>query len=303
MALELTVLGCNAAMPAHGRITSAQVLKSNNHLYLIDCGEGTQIRFNEYKIKRNKIQVICISHLHGDHIYGLPGVLSSYFYFSRATKLCIIGPKGIKQFVEAFMDTSNLQLGFEIEFVEHTASILSKVFENTDLDIYAFPLKHRIPTNGYLFKEKTPNKNIDKTKIQKYNLTVEEILQFKSGADVIRENGQLIREADVMIQKTKAKSYAYCSDTIYDPDVIPFVKDVDLLYHESTYLHELAEKAKERMHSTSLEAAEIARAAKVKKLLLGHFSGVYRKPQALGDEAKTVFENTVTAYDGIMLEI
>jgi len=303
MALALTVLGCNAAMPAHGRITSAQVLQSNRHLYLIDCGEGTQIRLSEYKIKRNKIAVIFISHLHGDHVFGLPGVISSYFHFSRSQKLTIIGPIGLKKMLEAVLGISETHLQYKLEIIEHTADDFSSIYSNQDIEVFAFPLKHRIKTNGYLFREHQAERNIIKEKITSLNLTVEEIISLKKGIDIDRADGSKIEVATATTQKVKAKSFAYCSDTIYDEDLISIVKNVDLLYHEATYLHALVDKATERMHATSFQAAQIAKAAQVKRLLIGHYSGMYRTPEALLEEAQSVFIDSIAAYDGLMIDV
>jgi len=302
MALSLTVLGSNAAMPAYGRITSAQVLHSNNFLYLIDCGEGTRIRLSEYKIKRNKIAVIFISHLHGDHCFGLPGVISSFFHFSRSQKLKIIGPVGIKKLINTFMEVSEGHLMYELEIIEHTADTFNLIYQNKDLEVYAFPLKHRIKTNGYLFRELQRDSNLIKEKITEFNLTIEEMRKLKKGLDIQRPN-ELILADEVTKQKTPAKSFAYCSDTIYDESLIDIVREVDLLYHETTYLHELKEKARARMHATSYEAAQLAKAASVSRLLIGHYSGMYRTPDALLDEAQSVFENSIAAYDGLMIDI
>ena len=297
MHLKLTVLGTNAAMPAHGRFTSSQVLENEQYAYLIDCGEGCQIRLSQYKIKRNKIKAIFISHLHGDHLFGLPGVLTSFFHFNRTSDLQIIGPLVIKEFVESVLSLSESHIPYNIHFTELVAQDLVSVYKDSKLEVFAFPLDHRIPTNGYLFRTLEGPRNLIKSKIQEFNLTIDEIKTLKSGVDVVRV-GETLKSSDFTNVQSKSLSYAYCSDTRYDESLVNYVSEADCLYHESTYDHSLAEKAKERGHSTSLEAANIAIKANVKKLLIGHFSSKYRYPTDLLTEAKTIFEETELAYDG-----
>ena len=303
MPLKLTVLGSNAAMPAHGRITSSQILSNQNNLYLNDCGEGTQIRLSQYKIKRNNIKAIFISHLHGDHIYGLPGVLSSYFHFQRSQLLHIFGPPGIKKMIQMLMEIANASLGFELIITEISPAGKEEIYKDNLIQVCAFPMKHRIQTNGYLFEELKKPRNIRKDAIIKYNLSIPEIKSFKLGENVVRSSGEIIKAEDVLVSIAQPKSYAYCSDTIYDPSLAKYIDSVDLLYHETTYLHELQEKAAARMHSTAKEAAEIAIMCKAKKLMIGHYSGMYRLPDRLLSEAKLVFHNTIAGYDGVMVDI
>jgi len=303
MSWRLLILGSNAAMPNHGRITSSQVLLTDSHYYQIDCGEGTQMRLSQYKVKRNRISVIFISHLHGDHIYGLPGLITSYFHFSRKEDLHIIGPPGIKKMIDTLIEISEGHLKFNLHIKEIAAKKKTEVYSDDTLTVYAFPLKHRITTNGYYFEEKPPKANIRKDKIAEYALTVEEILKLKAGEDVLRSNNTRIRSDEVLHPRDTPLSYAYCSDTSYDPSIVDYIKGVHLLYHESTYLHALAEKAAERGHSTAHEAALIAKAAEVGQLLIGHYSGKYRDVQVLLDEAQETFKNSRRAYDGEIVEI
>jgi len=303
MSLHLTVLGSNAAKPTHGRFTSSQVLKQNDRLYLIDCGEGCQIRLSQYKIKRNRIEAIFISHLHGDHLFGLPGVLTSFFHFNRSSKLQIIGPVGLREYIETTMRLSQSHLNSPVEIKEVIATSLTPVFETTQLEVFAFPLKHRIETNGYIFKEKMPVANIMKEKIEELNLSIEEIKLLKTSTDVTRPDGTIIHHQDVLTQKYSPKSYAYCSDTVYDESIVPYIKEVDLLYHETTYLDELRDKAEERKHSTAKEAALIAKLADVKALMIGHYSGKYRDVEPLRLEAEHYFSTVYAAYDGFMIEV
>lgn len=303
MHLKLTVLGSNAAKPAHGRFTSSQVLENQQYAYLIDAGEGCQIRLSQYKIKRNRIKAIFISHLHGDHIFGLPGVLTSFFHFNRTADLQIIGPVGIKAFVQSVLKYSESHIPFKIHFQELNADSLIPVYRDSKIEAFAFPLNHRIPTNGYLFRTRVKPRNLIKSKIKEFGLTVGEIKVLKSGKNVQRDSGEILEVELFTEYKTAPVSYAYCSDTRYDESIIANIEKVNCLYHEATYDHSLAEKAKERGHSTSKEAGLIASAAQVKQLLIGHYSSKYRYPSALLKEARAVFPNTDLAYDGSIFHI
>ena len=297
------ILGSNAAMPNHGRITSSQVLLTDTKYYQIDCGEATQMRLSQYKVKRNRIAAVFISHLHGDHVFGLPGLITSYFHFSRKEDLHIIGPQGIQELLETILRLSECHLNFKVHITELDAEEKTLVYTDNVANVYAFPLNHRIKTNGYRFEEKESKVNIRKDQIQKLELSVEEILKLKDGVEVHRPDHYVITPAQVLHPRTPPLSYAYCSDTKYDERTIAFVQGVQLLYHEATYLHELAVKAAERGHSTAKEAAMIAQAAEVGKLAIGHYSGKYRDVQALLDQAQETFKNTVRAYDGEFIDI
>lgn len=298
MSLQLTILGCNSAIPTIERFTTAQVLQSESKGYIIDCGEGIQIRLNELKIKRSKISEVFISHLHGDHFFGLPGLLTSFNLSGRTQPLHIFGPKGLMQYVQTLKDIGSFYLNYELMINELDAEKYQIIFEDEQFEVYSLPLKHRVPTTGFVFKEKEKAPNIIPWKIQKHLLTVEEILSLKGGNKVVRNSGEILIPEEFTVIKTKPRTYAYCSDTIYDESLIPFIEGADLLYHESTYLHELKDKAHERMHSTSKEAALIAKKANVKKLILGHYSMRYKNIQLLVDEAKEIFENVEPAFDG-----
>jgi len=299
---SLTILGSNAAGPGYGRITSCQYLYYDKYAFLIDCGEACQIRLSEYKLKANKIDTICISHLHGDHIFGLPGLLTSFSNASRTKDLTLIGPKGIKSFVDDIIKHTYSRINYTIKYLELDHQNQEKlVFENEDFEVKAFPLKHRIPTYGYLFQEKQVQLNIKKEAIDNYQLSIPEIKSIKRAQDVQRVNGEIIKWEDCCINPSRPRSYAYCSDTVYDESLAEYISGTQFLYHETTYLHELAHLAKERMHSTALEAAKIARLSKVGNLIIGHYSSRYRKVDALVEEAKSVFPSVLKGYDGFML--
>lgn len=300
---KLTILGTNAAGPAYGRITSSQVLEVDNQSIIIDCGEACQIRIQEYKIKPSKVQVVCVSHLHGDHIFGLPGLITSLSNQGRKDTLTLIGPVGIKSFVEDILSHSSSHLNYTIEFIElsHDKGSVD-IYGSDKYQIKAFPLKHRIKAYGYRIEEKLPSFNVIKEAIQKYSLSIEEIKTLKAGHDIIRPDGSQIEMNDCVLPRAKARSYAYCSDTVYDLDLVEYLDSCQYLYHETTYEHALAELAKERMHSTSVEAAQIAKLSNVECLITGHYSGRYRKVDLIADEAKEIFENVIKGYDGLMID-
>ncbi len=300
---HLTILGANAAGPGYGRITSCQYLMYDNAAFLIDCGEACQIRISEYKLKANKINTICISHLHGDHCFGLPGLLTSFSNANRSKALTVIGPKGIKAFVDDIIAHTYSRINYPLSFIELDHSNQTEVvFTNDDFEVSAFPLKHRIPTYGYRFQEKAHQLNIKKEAIEKFQLSIPEIKKIKQGIDVIRNNKEIIKWQDSCINPSLPRSYSYCSDTVYDEDICKYISESQYLYHETTYLHELSHLAKERMHSTALEAGQIALKANVQNLIIGHYSSRYRKVDSLVEEASSVFTNVLKGYDGFMLD-
>ena len=298
MTFELTILGCSSAMPVHGRFMSSQVLNVNEKLFLIDCAEGTQIRIGEYKISKNKIENILISHLHGDHIFGLPGLIGSMSMLGRRKPLNIYGPSGLELFLNTAFDISDSYIGFELNIHTIDTTKYAKIYENSDVEVYSFPLEHRIATVGYKFVEKLKQRNIKPEAIEKYGLNYMQIQSAKSGDDVMLDTGEIIENSDLTKPLDKKRSFAYCSDTKYSEKIISYIKGVDLLYHEATYMRHLKDKAKERYHSTTVDAATIAMKAGVGKLLIGHYSSRYKDLNMLLEEAKIVFYNTELALDG-----
>jgi len=301
--LELTILGSSSAVPIYGRFLSSQFLKVNNNHFLIDCGEGTQFRLLEYKISPNKIDTILISHLHGDHIYGLPGLINSMNLSGRRKKLNIYGPIGLQKYLDGVFEASDSYIGFElnINIVDHSQN--SELFENKSLEVYSFPLVHRVPTVGFKIVEKPYQKTINPEMISKYNLDFNQIIKAKEGEDIELENGRIVKNSLLTFPAPKSLSYAYCSDTKYSPKIVESIKNVDLLYHEATYMHDLQGKAEERSHSTTKEAASIAKLAKAKLLVIGHFSARYNNLEKLLTETKTVFANSELAIDGRVFTI
>ncbi len=299
---ELTILGSNSALPAYGRFPTSQILRYDNELMLIDCGEGTQMRMSHYKIKRNKISVIFISHHHGDHLYGLPGVITSMNHSGRVLPLKVIGPKGIKKYLDVVFEIGEIHLNFDFSVIEIDNDALSIIHENENIIVKSFPVYHRIPTYGYKFYEKQRPLNIRKECISQYNLSIEEIKLLKSGINVEREE-VTIKFEDCTIGHNSLRTYAYCADSIVNDSLIPIVEGSDLLYFETTYMHDLQVQARERGHATSVEAATLAKKAKVKNLITGHYSSRYKDVQPLVDEAKAVFDNVIMGYDGVVVSL
>jgi ribonuclease Z len=296
---EVTILGNNSAFPAQGRNPSAQVVNYNDELFLVDCGEGTQIRMSQYGVKRARINHIFISHLHGDHVFGLPGLINSYQHLTRKSPLHIYGPAGVRQMIETVLRLSKSMIHFDIVFHELHQEEKQKIFESKLLRVYTFPLKHRVPTFGYLFQERVQPGGMNKDIIEKYNLSVQEIKALKAGDDVTLEDNRIVRTAEALDPPPQPRSFAYCSDTIFDKEIVPWIEHATLLYHEATFLHGIERKARESMHSTALQAGTIAHLANVGKLLIGHFSSRYDDLSPLREEAQEIFMNTEIAEEGV----
>lgn len=294
MSLELTILGFNSAVPTAFTHPTAQLLNIAERYFLIDCGEGTQVQLRKAKAKFNRINHIFISHLHGDHVFGLIGLISTLQLLGRDTPLYIHGPKGIEEFIMIQLKLTESKCTYDIVFNELSSKKSVLVFEDDKVEVFSIPLNHRVYTNGYLFKEKKKLRKLNMDAIQQYSeIDICDYQNLKNGKDYVMEDGTIIDNEDLTVEGPRALSYAYCSDTRYKPDIIPLIKGVDLLYHESTFLHEAKELATYTGHSTAKEAGIIAREAGVKKLVLGHFSNRYHDYSVLLNEAKLEFENTV----------
>lgn len=290
--MKLTILGFNSATPRKDSAPTAQLLEIRNHHFLIDCGEGTQIQLRKAKIKFSSINRIFISHLHGDHVFGLVGLISSFQLLGREKPIWIYGPKGIKDFIMNQLKHTESRFSCEIHFHELSSDVSEKIFEDDKVEVYTIPLDHRIYCNGYLFREKTGLRNLNIEAIDQIpEIEVCDYQNLKNGRDFVLEDGSIIDNSELTFDPRCALSYAFCSDTRYKPDIVPIIKNVDLLYHESTFLSDLQEMADYTGHSTAREAAMIAKAADVGKLILGHFSNRYHDLSVMLDEAQPVFEN------------
>jgi ribonuclease Z len=299
MIFELVILGNSSATPTTNRFPSAQYLHMLNHHMLIDCGEGTQIQMQRYKIKKSKIKHVFISHIHADHMLGLPGLLFSMNLMRRTEPLHIYGPATLFEILDVFEKNSEHSFCFEI--VRHVTSDAEKqlLFEDQFLKVYSFPLYHRIPTTGFLFEEQERLLKINAGECRKNNIPFTYYPELKRGKDYESEDGSIhIKNADLTLPVNTPISYAYCSDTCYDERVIEQVKNVDLLYHEATFMHDRLERAIETRHTTSLQAGMVAQKANVKRMILGHFSSRYDSLTELLEEARINFKETYIANEG-----
>jgi len=270
---------------------------------MIDCGEGCQIRLNQYKVKKSKIDEIFISHFHGDHFFGLPGLITSFNLSSRTKSLRIYGPIGLKKFIGTLEEIGSFYLNFPLEIHELNPDISELIHKDENVEVSTLPLKHRIPTTGFLFREKEKPRKIDSTAIEKFKLSIPEIKQAKEGGDVLRHGDQRIPNVDITLTPKPRRAYAYCSDTIYDEELVDLISGTDLLYHEATYLHDMQDQARARGHATAREAAIIAKKSHAKRLLLGHFSSRYKDVSVFLNEALEVFPNCDLAQDGKTFKI
>lgn len=303
MSIALQILGSNSAAFAHGRHQTSQVLKIQDQYVLVDCGEGTQLLMRKHQVKISKINIIVISHLHGDHYYGLIGLLSTLHLFGRKKELVLIGPPGLSDVISLQLKYSETSLNFKIKFTEWAAGEVVEVLDHPKFTITTIPLEHRVPCAGYLFQEKPKKRRINKEKLPD-KLPPSEIYKLKCGEDLVDEEGNVLhRNEDVTLPPLRALSYAFCSDTRYKPDLISNIQGVDLLYHEATFTSEMEERAKNTYHSTARQAATLAKDAEVGRLLIGHFSTRYRNLEPVLEEALEVFEKTEIAAEGHIFEI
>jgi ribonuclease Z len=303
MKFQITILGANAAVPAYGRYMTAQLLNFNEKLFLIDCAEGTQIRLQQLKIKSAKVNYIFISHLHGDHIFGLPGLILSMSLNKRTDPLYIYSPPGLKKIIDVFLEVSESHLNYEIIYKETNPDISELIFEDDYLTVSTIPLVHRIPVQGFLFKEKKHPRKIIKEKIAEYEIPIFDLAALKEGKDWQSPDGLIIKNELLTKAPPEQRSYAFCTDTEFNPVICNMIENVNLLYHEATFDTSFSELAKLTGHSTAAAAAEIALKSKAKKLLIGHFSSRYSDLNVLLNEARTVFENSYLALDGTMYSI
>jgi ribonuclease Z len=271
-------------------------------MFLIDCGEGTQVELRRNKVKFSRIKRVFISHLHGDHYFGLIGLVSTFQLLTRETELHIYGPKGIKDIILLQLKLSESWTSYSLVFHELTSKKSELIFEDDKVEVYTIPLKHRVYTNGFLFKEKENERKLDINAVLNANINVAYYRKLKQGADVENEDGVLIDNALVTKDPLPPKSYAFCSDTVYNEDIIPIIKNATVLYHESTFLDKNEDLCKRTKHSTARHAAIIAKKSNVENLILGHFSTRYNGYEEFENEAKEEFNNVLLAKDGRSFE-
>ena len=301
MAITLTILGSSSALPTSDRYTSAHVLNVHEHLFLIDCGEGTQMRFRQLKLHFSKLDRIFISHLHGDHFFGIFGLLSTLQLLGRKNELHIYSFPGLEELIKATQFGEEFTFPIIFHNLQNNESEI--IYSDKRIEVTSFPLNHRIPTCGFVFKEKPKLQRIIKEKIKEYSIPINKISEIKNGSDFITSEGNIILNNELTLRTENPRSYAYCSDTIYTPEIVPYIKGVNLLYHEATFLDNLLERANTTFHSTASQAAEIAKAANVNKLIIGHYSVRYKELDNFLIESKAVFPETYLAIDGLEFSV
>lgn len=294
---SVKILGCGSAAPSLTRWPTSQVVQLNGSLILIDCGEGTQFLLRKYSVKFQRIAHIVISHLHGDHYFGLPGLLSTMHLLGRQKPLELHAPVGMKQILEILLDRGGVDLSYTLEIKEYE-HIAQQIVDETGFTIDTIPLKHRIPTCGFVIREKEGLRNIIKAKVADLHLPKYAYPLLRKGEDV-ETGGRVIKADEVTKAPPAPKAYAYCSDTAYNPDMVTQILGVDALYHESTFLSDREDLAVKTAHSTARQAAQIAKDAKVKTLVMGHFSNRYTDLQLFKNEAELVFDNVILAEEGL----
>lgn len=295
---EITILGNTSSIPVHGRNHTSQVIRYGQELLLLDCGEGTQIQLRKYKVKSSRISHIFISHLHGDHYLGLVGLLSSYNLAKRTKPLTIFGPQGLDDIILTNFRWSNTKLGYPLTFIKTDPEAFNLILSLRGIDVFSFPMKHRLPTTGFLFKEKPGLRNLIKDKLRESAIPLQAIHNLRRGDDYTDPSGQFYSLEEYTYPFPPMRSYAFCSDTIFDPGLKQYISGVDLLYHESTFMDSDEKRAAVTFHSTGSQAGQIANLCRVKQLLLGHFSSRYMDLEPMLAEAQVFFPNTILSEEG-----
>lgn len=303
MSVKLVILGSGSATPTLTRAPSAQWLRIHDTDLLIDCGEGTQVQLMRYHLRMNRIRAIFISHLHGDHYFGLPGLISSMNLTGRIAPLKVYGPARLKELIEIQFESSDTDLAFDLEFVATNPEAPALLVEFNGFSVHTFPLNHRIPCTGFLFREKPKPLNLRKEILSKYQIPFEELPSIRQGADYTLPNGKIISNNEITFPPQPAITYAYCSDTSPFEQLADDIKGADCLYHEATFMDQLTDRARSTYHTTASEAARLALKAGVKKLLIGHFSSRYKDIGELLEEARKIFPATEAVFDGMEMEL
>ena len=303
MSFSVTILGSSSALPTSNRHLTAHLLNVGERFFLIDCGEGTQLQLKKYKAKFSRLNQIFISHLHGDHLFGLPGLISTFNLLGRKHNLHIYAHPDLEKIMNQFLAHFYTQLDFSVIYHSLNFSSSEIIYEDKTITVESFPLNHRIPTCGFLCKEKPRMRNIIKEMIDYYKIPIREIVNVKNGADFVTEEGVVIPNNVLTHEPEPSKSYAFCSDTGYTETIIPYIKNVDLLYHEATYADEDIQRANDYFHSTASQAATIAKLASANRLVIGHFSARYKDITPLVEQARKIFPNTEGAEDGMEIMV
>lgn len=298
MHFDVTILGSGSSMPSLSRGSAAQLVNVRENFFMIDCGEGTQIQLRKFSVKIQRLNHIFISHLHGDHYLGLIGLISSLHLLGRTNELNIYAHEDLRSIIDQHLKVSQTYLKYKLNFHPLKYEGKNLLFENKAVSVYSFPLKHRIPCCGFLFREKDKKLPLNKEKIKEYNIPLHYMNRLKDGEDYQSEEGFVIPNYVLTLERPKSYSYAYCSDTIYNESLVEHIQGTDVIYHESTFLNDLKDRAKETFHSTAGQAATIARMAGVNRLILGHFSVRYRNVNDFQTEAMQIFPSTEIAEDG-----
>jgi ribonuclease Z len=302
--MKLHILGCHSATPRSVAFPTSQLLEVGNELLLIDAGEGMQIQLRKYKHKFNKITHIFISHLHGDHFYGLVGFLSTLRLLGRVKPIHIYAPADLEKLLQLIFEVTKTDINYPLHFHHLTSQKPELILETNKYTVTTIPLKHRIYTNGFLIREQEALRKLNMSAIEQYPQVERWAYHnLKKGKDFVNEDGTVIPNSELTLPPPPPKSYAYCSDTVYKPDIVSQIKNVDLLFHEATFLDEDKDLAQKTLHTTSVQAAEIAKQANVKQLVLGHFSSRYKNEQLFKEQASKIFENTAIAVEGKTFEV
>ena len=300
---ELHILGCGSALPTTRHFPTSQIVNVRDKLFMIDCGEGAQLQFRKSHLKFSRLNHIFISHLHGDHCFGLLGLISTLNLLGRTAELHIHSPKGLETLLTPMLDFFNRQMTYKILFHEFDTKEPMQIYEDRSLTVTTIPLGHRMPCCGFLFAEKRRPNHIIREMVDFYQVPVYELNRIKNGADYVTPEGKTVSNNLLTRPSAPSRSYAYCSDTIYLPSIVEQIKGVDLLFHEATFANEDAPRAKETFHTTAAQAAEIARKAEVKKLLIGHFSARYEDENILLQEASAIFPDTQLAKETLCVSV
>ncbi len=300
---DLNILGCGSALPTTRHLPTSQVIDLRDKLYMIDCGEGTQLQLRRMRIRFNRLNHIFISHLHGDHCFGLPGLLSTLGLLGRTASITIHAAKEIRDYMDPVMAVFCKGLPFEVKFNPIDPYQHALIMEDRSVSVYTIPLKHRIPTCGFLFVEKPSESHIIREMVDFYKVPVKMLKDIKQGQDFVTEEGEVVPNSRLTIPAKPPKKYAYCSDTAFNPDIIPIIENVDLLYHEATFGEDELLRAKETFHSTAAQAAEIAKRANAKRLIIGHYSARYEELTALKEEADKIFPGTILGQEGMIIAV